>query len=193
MELSIDELGLLRLVVFYGVVGDASELIGFAPEKRDETLEALVVMGLIVSDGLVTATPAGMAALESWYATDRQYVAPAEQQDLLDDFKPLDRQVKRLASAWQNAVEQDNWDLRLKCVEDLQSHHEAASEYLERATTIIHRFENFKVRLDSTMNRILDGEMDYFVGVRCDSYHTVWFQLHEDLLRLFQKQREDDD
>lgn len=27
-------------------------------------------------------------------------------------------------------------------------------------------------------------QRDYVGGVRCDSYHTVWFELHEDLLRI---------
>ena len=37
---------------------------------------------------------------------------------------------------------------------------------------------------------MLSGEIDYVSGVKVGSYHTVWFELHEDLLRLLGRSRE---
>ena len=39
-------------------------------------------------------------------------------------------------------------------------------------------------RLEAAYDRVLAGETDYVSGARIDSYHTVWFELHEDLLRM---------
>jgi hypothetical protein len=39
-----------------------------------------------------------------------------------------------------------------------------------------------KDRLNAALDRISAGDNDYVSGVRVDSYHTVWFELHEDLL-----------
>ena len=37
-------------------------------------------------------------------------------------------------------------------------------------------------RLTSAAERVLGGEVDWFTRPVIDSYHTVWFELHEDLL-----------
>jgi hypothetical protein len=37
---------------------------------------------------------------------------------------------------------------------------------------------------------VLSGAIDYVSGVKVDSYHTVWFELHEDLLRMLGRSRE---
>ena len=45
-------------------------------------------------------------------------------------------------------------------------------------------------RLAEALARASAGETDYVSGVRVASYHTVWFELHEDLLRLLGRTRE---
>ena len=36
-----------------------------------------------------------------------------------------------------------------------------------------------------------DGKVEWVSDARIESYHTVWFELHEDLLRLLGRQREE--
>ena len=43
------------------------------------------------------------------------------------------------------------------------------------------RFETYRLRLSSALDRALTGDNAY-VADHLESYHTVWFQLHEDLL-----------
>ena len=40
-------------------------------------------------------------------------------------------------------------------------------------------------------DKVLAGEHDWVSGARIDSYHTVWFELHEDLLRMLGREREE--
>ena len=44
------------------------------------------------------------------------------------------------------------------------------------------RFGHYGGRLDNALNRVLSGEIDWFTKPSLDSYHEVWFELHEDLL-----------
>ncbi|MHB8468074.1 MAG: MarR family transcriptional regulator [Acidimicrobiales bacterium] len=44
------------------------------------------------------------------------------------------------------------------------------------------RFGGYAPRLAGACKRIESGERDWFTGAMIDSYHTVWFELHEDLL-----------
>ena len=49
----------------------------------------------------------------------------------------------------------------------------------------------YKQRLDDAYDKVLAGEHDWVSGARIDSYHTVWFELHEDLLRMLGREREE--
>jgi hypothetical protein len=44
------------------------------------------------------------------------------------------------------------------------------------------RFGPYSARLRAALDRIHEGETEWFANPAVDSYHTVWFELHEDLL-----------
>ena len=44
------------------------------------------------------------------------------------------------------------------------------------------RFGHYGPRLDHALSRVLAGEINWFTKPSLDSYHEVWFELHEDLL-----------
>ena len=46
----------------------------------------------------------------------------------------------------------------------------------------LERFGRYGHRLATARTRVEQGEVDWFTKPMIDSYHTVWFQLHEDLL-----------
>ena len=49
-------------------------------------------------------------------------------------------------------------------------------------TDALHRFEPYGRRLAAARTRVEAGEHEWFTGAMVESYHTVWFELHEDLL-----------
>jgi hypothetical protein len=44
------------------------------------------------------------------------------------------------------------------------------------------RFHNYGPRLSNALKKVESGEIDWFTKPIIDSYHTIWFELHEDLL-----------
>ena len=44
------------------------------------------------------------------------------------------------------------------------------------------RFGHYGPRLEAALSRVLDGDINWFTKPSLDSYHEVWFELHEDLL-----------
>ena len=44
------------------------------------------------------------------------------------------------------------------------------------------RYQGYRPRFSNALDRVRAGEHDWFAKPTLDSYHTVWFQLHEDLL-----------
>jgi hypothetical protein len=53
------------------------------------------------------------------------------------------------------------------------------------------RFANYRSRLTDALDRI-SGDRAWLASPRCDSYHTVWMQLHEDLLSAVGVNRADE-
>jgi hypothetical protein len=190
LDVALNNLRLLRLIVFAGAMGDKSDIVGFERDAIDATLAELKGSGLIEYDGLIAPTSAGIEALEHWYAKDRKELNRSDRTALIEEFNPLDVELKHRASTWQHAVARDDWDERLSSIEALSHLHDKACEFIDRFAISVPRFLEFQRRLDAAMTLVLDGEVDYFVGVRCDSYHTIWFHFHEDLLRLLQRKRE---
>ena len=44
------------------------------------------------------------------------------------------------------------------------------------------RFDGYGRRFSESLGRVVAGEVEWFTRPMIDSYHTVWFELHEDLL-----------
>jgi pyruvate,orthophosphate dikinase len=44
------------------------------------------------------------------------------------------------------------------------------------------RYEGYQPRFINALEHVQSGDHDWFAKPMIDSYHTVWFQLHEDLL-----------
>ena len=47
---------------------------------------------------------------------------------------------------------------------------------------VLDRFARYGTRLGTALSRVEAGEIEWFTKPLIDSYHTVWFELHEDLL-----------
>lgn len=47
---------------------------------------------------------------------------------------------------------------------------------------VMDRFAGYGSRLRDALEKVVAGEHDWFTKPVIDSYHTVWFELHEDLL-----------
>jgi hypothetical protein len=64
----------------------------------------------------------------------------------------------------------------------LERINEKISPVLVELTACLDRFGSYPARLDSAMERAGAGEAEYVDRPAVDSYHTVWFELHENLL-----------
>jgi pyruvate,orthophosphate dikinase len=54
---------------------------------------------------------------------------------------------------------------------------------------VLERFGGYGERFATALDRIRGGDLDWFTKPMIDSYHTVWFELHENLLATLGIQR----
>lgn len=70
--------------------------------------------------------------------------------------------------------------------------HEQAEPILDALAAALCRFAGHQVRLRTALERVLAGEHDYFTRPMFPSYHSSWFELHEDLLATLGSDRSDE-
>jgi len=189
-RLSIAQFRLLRKIAFATAVPSAAEIIGCPSGSVEATLAELAASGLVTTDGLVRLTAAGTALLESAYAKDRQKLRDPDRAGLLSEFRPLGRELKQLARRWQDAESQDDWEERLACVATLAGLHYRTHLFICKYEKSLPRLKEYSQRFARAHRLIQEGNTEYMVSASLDSYHTIWFQLHEDLLRVLQRDRD---
>lgn len=57
----------------------------------------------------------------------------------------------------------------------------------------LHRFDRYRHRLGTALGRVQAGDGDWFTRPLLDSYHQVWFELHQDLLLTLGLERSGED
>jgi hypothetical protein len=150
--------------------------------------------------GTFMATPAGREWLDERYpeafAEFRANPAAAE---TYERFERINRKLLELFTDWQMiatageriANDHSDADYDAGIVDRLGDQHERAEKVLDSFAELEPRLAVYKERLDAAYDKILAGEHDWISAVRIDSYHTVWFELHEDLLRMLGREREE--
>jgi len=69
-------------------------------------------------------------------------------------------------------------------VQRLTDLHEAFVPLLERFVSLAPRLAPYQGRFESALVKVVAGEYIWLARPLIDSYHTVWFELHEDLIGL---------
>jgi hypothetical protein len=159
-----------------------------------------------VADGAVVAArgnfmigPAGRELLDAAYPEVFADVrADAAVVEAIEAFETgVNKQVLALTTDWQT-VEVDgarvpndhgDADYDAKILDRLGRTHEKTQKVLRPIADTDPLVDRFLDRLGNALVRAEGGETDYVSGVRVDSFHTVWFQMHEHLLRLTGRER----
>ena len=176
-------------------------LLGRDTGDIEQALQSAVTDGhAIGAKGRFMVTPGGRAWLDQSYPEafaahrqDSSFTAAA------DKFERINRDLLALLTDWQsvpaggqrvpNAHTDAEYDRAI--LDRLGDLHDRAAKVLGRLTAAEPRLEEYVRRLDAAYDRALAGETDYVSGVRVDSYHVVWHELHEDLLRMLGRTREE--
>ncbi|MBW3662294.1 MAG: transcriptional regulator [Actinobacteria bacterium] len=170
-----------------------------------ERLRALAAAGSVVErEGAIAGwmlTPEGRSHHEALLADQldaaggRDAVADAYRR-----FLVLNEPLLAICSAWQvreedgEQVPNDHTDADYDAaiVDRLEALHRGVSPVLADLEAALPRFGAYASRFEAALAKLRDDEQQWLTSVRCDSYHTVWFQLHEDLLATLGISREEE-
>jgi pyruvate,orthophosphate dikinase len=105
--------------------------------------------------------------------------------------------VKETVTAWQLRdphTPNDHSDAAYDAgvLDRLTAIHADAAEWLATLTAGCPRLADYGVRLDRALDAAKGGDGRFVASPRVDSYHGAWFELHEDLIQLAGRNREDE-
>lgn len=169
------------------------------PEALAAGLEELVAAGQLVPAkplGLRLTEPA-QARVKTLLEEDRRRIRPERAQALLVAFQPLDAHVKQSVTDWQLRVENrervpndhadPEWDAEV--LAGLGSLVDEAARWLTEPSEWLPRLSRYSLRLARALAEAQAGDARFVASPRVDSLHGVWFELHEDLIRLARSSR----
>jgi hypothetical protein len=136
---------------------------------------------------VIAITAEGRAHHATWARCEAGSDVEASTRRVYERFLPLNVELLRVCNDWQvrrAGVPNDHTDVEYDwaVIDRLRSIHERTSPLTRSMATKIERFAAYRTRLRDALRRVEDGDTDWFTSPRIDSYHTVWMQLHEDLL-----------
>jgi len=145
-----------------------------------------------------TLTPAGRALHAELVGAELAAAGcEADVEAAYREFLALNPRLLTTASAWQlrqedgQAVVNDHTDPAhdARVLADLRALHTDAAPLVALLGSLLERFGRYGTRLATAVDRVEAGDHDWFTKPLIDSYHTVWFELHEDLLSTLGKER----
>jgi hypothetical protein len=154
----------------------------------------------IEAAGAFTLTPAARMALDGEYSkiyadqrASAAFVAAYER------FEAINRELKQLMTDWQTIEvggqrvpnDHSNKAHDEAIIDRLGSLHERAEAVLKALAVGLPRLSIYARKLLAALEKAEDGAIEWVSGARIESYHTLWFELHEDLLRILGRERDE--
>jgi pyruvate,orthophosphate dikinase len=176
----------------FATAAAVADAVRSTPDIVEPIVDQLAVDGLIApSAGAFRLTDAGTARASALTASDRATLGEAEAAQALDDFLVLDRRMKDTVTAWQlrdpdAQVFNDHSDADYDrgVLDRLAGLHADTVAWITPLETLLGRLTDYRERLTSANDQAQAGDGRFVASPRVDSYHGIWFELHEDLIRL---------
>ena len=179
------EVGTIASVHRLGVETTAVILSGMVENEKCMTRQVEAVEKYVLTP---TGREEGQAALaQELEVVDARGIVEA----LYEKFLQLNPEMLQLCTDWQvindGSGEQklnDHGDSEYdtKVLDRLVLLDQQIAEILQPLIGVLSRFDNYPSRFASALEKVLSGDLDWLTKPIMASYHTVWFELHEDLL-----------
>ncbi|CAB4928952.1 unannotated protein [freshwater metagenome] len=162
------------------------------PEAQaTDLLAELAGEGLLDESGRIT--DAGRAAVTGLLTAERAQTDLAALGALYERFQRTNDKLKHVVTAWQlregegdelipNDHSDPDYDDEVR--ERLARLDASFGPVLDEMIELVPRWDVHRHRFDTALAQIDGGDDRYIASPLLDSYHTVWFELHEELMQV---------
>jgi hypothetical protein len=182
------ELKVLQAIRLKGRIAaaDVVAAVDDDPAAVTETVARLTDSGLVLADKTVRLSQEGRARLQELLAAERQAADPRAIGAAYDEFRSVNQDFKELVSDWQlrdgrpNTHDDTGYDAAV--LQRLEVVHRRVVPIIAAVAGQLPRLSAYADRLAAAYAKVLRGETMWLTRPLIDSYHTVWFELHEELI-----------
>ncbi|NUS94576.1 MAG: hypothetical protein HOQ36_19575 [Nocardia sp.] len=169
---------------------DLAAAAGLTDAALAAVLEPLLVAGELQRvGGRVKITATGRTRLDDLLAAEQATVDRTLLRQRYRGFGAVNEDFKQLVTDWQlidgtrpNDHTDAEYDARI--VARLGELHERFAPLLAEFVELAPRLAQYPDRFDGALAKIRSGDPAWLARPLVDSYHTVWFELHEELIGL---------
>ena len=151
-----------------------------------KTVEQLTASGLLIEGTTLRISPTGRARLNALLDEERKTIDSTALTAVYHEFRSVNLDFKSLATDWQlkdgnpNTHQDPEYDAAI--VARLDAVHQRTVPIIEVAATRLPRLSTYLAKLGTALDKVKAGEIAWLTKPLIDSYHTVWFELHEELI-----------
>jgi pyruvate,orthophosphate dikinase len=145
-------------------------------------------------------TPEGTAAVDADYAAEAEVARPVIEPHF-DTFNAVNLRFKEIVTSWQmrdvdgetvmNDHEDAAYDATVLATLGDEVHTEIVT-IVESLSEQVPRLGGYLRRLEDALAAVSSGDQEMMAHPLRESYHTVWFELHEEIIRLSGRNRADE-
>lgn len=185
----------------HATASQVAGLVGMAEADVAAILEAGVKSKRVIRDGdRFMLTPLALLAVAADYS--RVFADLRDNAAFMTAYHAFERinvELKALITDWQTievggvltANDHSDKAYDAKLINRLGDLHERFEGIARELAKGMPRLAYYAKALEAALERAEDGAVEWVSDVRIESYHTVWFELHEDLLRITGHKREE--
>lgn len=198
-----------RLLALHGLrlrgIAEADEIAAYMlvePEPIRSAFERLVSEDLVTyRHGRIPGfmhTPEGRVVGERLVAEEvAEYGVGHRIRAAYGDFLAVNERLLGVCTSWQLRTvdgepvinRHDDPDYDRSVFDELRTLDAKIRPVLAELTSALERFRGHDHRLRYALDQVLAGDYEYFTKPMFPSYHSVWFELHEDLLATLGTER----
>lgn len=181
----MSELAVLQAVRLKGRVS-LGELAATLGEDVAGTVGRLTRRGLLIDGKTLRVSPYGRVRLDQLLTKERQHVDKEALFAAYREFRAVNADFKALVTDWQlkggrpNSHEDIDYDAAV--LARLDNVHQRVTPIIAAAAAQLPRLSRYSSKLQAALDKVHVGEIVWLSRPIIDSYHTVWFELHEELI-----------
>ncbi len=185
-----------------GTAEGIAEVLGF-----DESAVAAIITDLVeagdaqqLPGGRVRLIGTALDAVSAQYATDAAELGPVIEPHM-HEFHAVNAAFKQVVTSWQlrtvgdetvpNDHDDDAYDASVVARVRNEIHARIAP-IIADVTRVAPRFGRYATRFEAALDALEAGQSEMMAHPLKDSYHTIWFELHEEFIRLTGRNRADE-
>jgi hypothetical protein len=192
----VTDLAVLQGVRLKGRVSRA-DLASTLGEDPRELVDDLTRSGLLLDGPTLRLTPEGRERLDELLTAEREHLDQSAISVVYNDFRAVNAEFKALVTDWQVRDGQpnthDDSDYDAAVLARLDVVHQRIMPIVAAAAAQLPRLSRYSTKLQTALDNVRAGDTIWLSRPLIDSYHTVWFELHEELILVAGLTREAED